>query len=196
MRQAMYHFLGSAVLLCILPTQLLAAPEPSQVPVRALSAEVAQAAKGTPAYVHTPFGTGNGFYVEATGMVMVARHAVLTPSGEIADAIDAGLPQLPLHNILEERLVAVAQDPVHDLILLRLAKSVTPASLSASTAVSPCEPAQSSVAAAERAKRRARRARQQEAQDAAGEQSASTTTVQSPAKARLHVVYDGPATQP
>ncbi len=92
----------------------------SQVPVRALSIELAEAQKGTPAYIHTPFGTGNGFYLHEKGIVVTALHTVLTPSGDVAEAIDAGIRLGPLDNISEQRLAVVAQDPVHDLMLLRL----------------------------------------------------------------------------
>ena len=98
-------------------TQTAARPS---IPTRSLLPEMDRAAEGTHAFIHTDFGTGSGFLLRAEQEVLVARHTVLTPEGEIANTIGVGILQPPLNNVMELHAMAIAQDPVHDLVLLRI----------------------------------------------------------------------------
>lgn len=91
-----------------------------QVPVRALLAEQVDAGQGEAAIVHTHYGTGYGFFLTGKAEVLVARHSVLTPQRTIAAEIDVKYPQRPFNNFVESRSVPIAQDVVHDLVLLHV----------------------------------------------------------------------------
>ncbi len=91
-----------------------------QVPVRALLAEQVDAGQGEAAIVHTHYGTGYGFFLTGKAEVLVARHSVLTPQRTIANEIDVKYPQRPFNNFVESRSVPIAQDIVHDLVLLHV----------------------------------------------------------------------------
>jgi hypothetical protein len=113
----MRQFLPFALLLCSLPVGAEIAS--AQVPIRPLLSELAQAKEGTAATIHTHFSIGAGLFLGSDKLV-AARHNVLTPGGKIADEIGVGFAQLPLNNIVESRSTAIAQDPNHDLVLLRI----------------------------------------------------------------------------
>ncbi len=74
---------------------------------------------GASATVHTSFALGNGVFLDQD-TVLAARHVVLTPGGLIDDRVGVGFTLPPINNIMETESVAVAQDPEHDLVLLRL----------------------------------------------------------------------------
>ncbi len=116
-----------------------------QVPVRGLLAEQADAGQGAAAIVHTHYGTAYGFFLTNQSEVLVSRHSVLTPQRMIADEIGVKYPQRPFNNFIESRSIPIAQDIVHDLVLLRIAnvedaapETVTPVQVPA--AIPPCAP--------------------------------------------------------
>ena len=106
-------------MLAVMPT--LPQGRAQQVPVRVLLAEQADAGQGEAAIVHTHYGTGYGFFLTDKAEVLVARHSVLTPQRTIADEIDVRYPQRPFNNFIQSRSVPIAQDVVHDLVLLQIA---------------------------------------------------------------------------
>lgn len=113
------------------------------VPLRPLASEVARATEGAAAYIHTGFATGTGLLLPNGVEVVAARHTVLTPGGEIASQIGVGVPQAPLNNIVECNSVAEAQDPVRDLVLLRItseAGAVSDPSSPEKAGAAPCLP--------------------------------------------------------
>ena len=190
-------FLYVAVLLCALPVCAQSGPVSPQVPTRSLLSEMDQAEQGTEAYIHTQFATGTGFLLHDQGEIVAARHNVLTPAGEIAPEIGVGVPEPPLNNIMEARSVAVAQDPVHDLVLLRITGQgvlAAPAfgmhgaasSRREAVAIPPCEPlplAQEAQPHQTPHVRHARRTRRT---------SPVQSTASSRTRARLRIVWDGP----
>ncbi len=102
------------------------------------------ATDGAAAYIHTGFATGTGLLLPNGAEVVAARHTVLTPGGEIAPQIGVGVPQAPLNNIVECNSVAEAQDPVRDLVLLRItseAGTVADPSSPEKADAAPCLPA-------------------------------------------------------
>ncbi len=108
------HFL---ILLLFLSASLAA----QELPSRSLLPELATAEQGgVSASVHTPYALTNGLLV-ARGMVVSARHSVMKPGGGgLAEEIGVGYARPPLDNVTESRSAAIAEDPAHDLILLRL----------------------------------------------------------------------------
>ncbi len=105
-------------MLAVMPT--LPQGRAQQVPVRVLLAEQADAGQGEAAIVHTHYGTGYGFFLTDKAEVLVARHSVLTPQRTIADEIDVRYPQRPFNNFIQSRSIPIAQDVVHDLVLLQI----------------------------------------------------------------------------
>ena len=126
-------FLISGLLLCSAVGWAQAVPSRSLLGEMTLSEQ-----KGMPASVHTNFAIGNGLFVDAD-KVIVARHTVLTPDGEIAGDIGVGSSRPPLNNVMESRSVAIAQDPAHDLALLQLLDDELPAANTKAAAVSPAQ---------------------------------------------------------
>ncbi len=108
-----------------------ATPPPSEptIPVRSLAGELAGVDEGTAVYIHTYYATGVGVLLSSRDWVVTARHTVLTPSGSFADEIAVGIAQMPLHNIVEVHVVAAAQDPSQDLVLLRPVQGVFPSAV-------------------------------------------------------------------
>ncbi len=113
-------------LLLGLPLRAVPSQTEPTVPVRSLAVELAGVEEGTPAYIHTHYGTGIGVLLPSRKEVVTARHNVLTPSGSVAEEIAVGIAQMPLHNVVEVRVVAVAQDPEKDLVLLRPVQGLFP----------------------------------------------------------------------
>ncbi len=114
-------------LLLSLAPRAAALPQPEPpVPMRSLAAELAQVEQGTAVYIHTHYGTGMGVLLSSQEGVVTARHNILTPSGSFADDIAVGIAQMPLHNIIEVRVLAAAQDPTQDLVLLRPVQGLFP----------------------------------------------------------------------
>ncbi len=127
-----------ALIPLVLPWALLGAQE---LPSRSLLPELAVAEQGgVSASVHTPYALTNGLLV-ARGMVVSARHSVMKPGGGgLAEEIGVGYARPPLDNVTESRSAAIAEDPGHDLILLRLLdEPPTPAAIPAKLA--PCRTA-------------------------------------------------------
>ncbi len=189
-------------MLCALQTGAQSLPGVQDVPTRSLQAEMARVGQGSAAYIHTQFATGTGLVLR--GEVMTARHNVLTPDGQIAAEIGVGVPVPPLNNITETRSVAIAQDPVHDLVLLRITgEAALPgpsqpvgaeAAKSELPAIAPCEPGPLSAEATPARTVRARHAVRRRRASAAHLRSAALARPQSGAKApaRLRIVLDGP----
>ena len=211
-------FFPAVVLLGSLPVCAQTAPNPAAVPTRPLLEEMTRAESGSSAYIHTHYGTGTGLLLQTEGEVVTARHNVLTPDGRIAAEIGVGVPEPPLNNIMEARSVAVAQDPVHDLVLLRITGEAARAATarregkgSAMTAVAPCEPGPPAQETHTDRHARTRHAEPQRRVAAApyraisavrsestGSSVSKIALVRTRASARppvrLHVVWDGPLT--
>ena len=200
------------VLLGSLPVCAQTAPNLATVPTRPLLEEMTRAESGSSAYIHTHYGTGTGLLLQTEGEVVTARHNVLTPDGRIAAEIGVGVPEPPLNNIMEARSVAVAQDPVHDLVLLRITGEAARAATtrregkgSAMTAVAPCEPlppAQDTHTDRHARTRHTEPLRRVAAVPyraiSSGSSGSNISLVRTRASARppvrLHVVWDGPLT--
>ncbi len=92
-----------------------------ELPSRSLLPELAAAEQaGVAASVHTQYALASGLLV-GRDMVLAARHSVMKPgAGGFAEEIGVGYARPPLDNIMESRSVTVAEDPAHDLILLKL----------------------------------------------------------------------------
>ncbi len=96
-------------------------PGGAVVPVQSLAQVMTEATtEGTNAFVHTHYGTTSGLLLLSGDRVLAARHAVLTPSGDLADEITVGIPQMPLNNVVQVHATPVAQDKTRDLVLLSL----------------------------------------------------------------------------
>ncbi len=199
-------FFPALVLLGSLPVCAQTAPNPATVPTRPLLEEMTRAEAGSSAYIHTHYGTGTGLLLQTEGEVVTARHNVLTPDGRIAAEIGVGVPEPPLNNIMEARSVAVAQDPVHDLVLLRITGEAARAATtrregkgSAMTAVAPCEPrppAQDTHTDRHARTRHAEPLRRVAAVPYRSVSNISLVRTRASARppVRLHVVWDGPLT--
>ena len=114
----------------------------SLVPYQSLLPEKAQAQGGAPVTVHTNFGAGPGSFLH-NGEVVAARHAILTPEGYMASEVRVGFAQPPLNKVVQNASVPIAQDTVHDLVLLRLTEGTAPVQPSLpmmASAVTPPEP--------------------------------------------------------
>ena len=218
MTSARRLFFPAVVLLSSLPVYAQTAANSAAVPTRSLLDEMTQAESGSSAYIHTHYGTGTGLLLDSEGEVVTARHNVLTPDGRIAAEIGVGVPEPPLNNIMEARSVAVAQDPVHDLVLLRITGEAARAATarregkgSAIAAVAPCEPGPPAHEAHTDRHARTRHAEPQRRVAAApyrairsvrstrsGSSVSNIALVRTRASARapvrLHVVWDGPLT--
>ncbi len=164
-----------------------------EAPSRSLLNEMKLAEQADlPASVHTQFAIGNGLFLD-TDKVVVARHTVLTPEGQIAKDIGVGSSRPPLHNIMESRSVAIAQDPEHDLALLELlddddaAGSVQPAALSAGSPPAHC-------GAAHAHRRHRHHARKEARSNPAAASGAQLLQTRGSGRApvRLRIVWDGP----
>ena len=183
------------LLLCVvLPAvPLHAAQLPDTVPARSLAAEYGSMDGGKPAFVHTPYATETGFLLAGMKEVLIARHNVLTPSGELAASLSVGVAEPPLGNLVEVNAVPVAQDLARDLVLLRLAPG-EPSSPSADPvlkllehAALPCDAAAAAQPAPRRAAVRAHRRVRRE------RRPSELPTVAQTGGASLRVVWDGPA---
>ena len=87
---------------------------------RSLLSAIDQAQFGAAAQVHTSFAVGSGLVLPATHEVLAHLHVVLTPEKTIADPISVNLSLSPRSTQRNLRAYAVAQDPRHDLVLLRV----------------------------------------------------------------------------
>ncbi len=195
-------FLPALILLCALSGGAQSITGSQEVPIRSLQAEMARAEQGSAAYIHTQFATGTGLVLR--GEVVTARHNVLTPGGEIAAEIGVGVPEPPLNNIIETLSVAIAQDPVHDLVLLRITGEATlPAAArpeaaesarSELPAIAPCQPIPLPAEVSQTRAVRVRHAGRKRSMAAVHLRSASLSRPQTSARphAQLHIVWDGP----
>lgn len=105
----------------LIPLAFFTALQAQEIPSRSLLPELAAAEQGgLAASVHTQYALANGLFV-ARGVVLAARHSVMKPgNGALAEEIGVGYTRPPLDNVTESRSVTVAEDPAHDLVLLRL----------------------------------------------------------------------------
>jgi hypothetical protein len=92
------------------------------LPTRSLLSEIDQAKFGAAAQVHTPAGEGSGLVLPAEHEVLAHLHAVLGPDKQIASPIFVDLSLSPGHPRNHLQAYAVAQDPTHDLVLLKVGR--------------------------------------------------------------------------
>ena len=216
-RTALLTGLAVSLTVGLLPSLAVRAALPQSgpaVPVRSLAGELAGADEDTAVYIHTYYATGVGVLLSSRDGVVTARHNVLTPSGSFADEIAVGIAQMPLHNIVEVRVAAAAQDPAQDLVLLRPVQGAfpaatqqassphTPAECALPGAAAPCPPPSDSapnkrdstprkeiqVKAGMVRTRQTKRARPHPAPRAAEEQTRAGVAQ----PVAIHVVRDGP----
>jgi hypothetical protein len=172
---------------------VLAAHAASPTPRRDLAPEAAELALGTAAYVHTDYSAGAGMLLPDGTEVLVARHIVLAPDGSVAQQIGVGLPRLPLNNIVEVATTVEAQDPLLDLVLLRVAVTAELGAPQRGSIKPPCGNPVAAVAAS----LRSRYVKRRRAVRRAGVRNPNRTGAkQTPVvEARLRIVVDGPRTR-
>jgi hypothetical protein len=154
---------------------------------RSLLPEIDEAKFGAAAQVRTRFGKGPGLVLPEEHEVLAHLHVVLSPKKKIADAISVNLSVLSNRPKDELHAYVVAQDPTHDLVLLKV--GTAPASQASPQA----EPsARHKAPHAEHKSHSGReRRRRSSRQDPAGTVNPAAT--KKPAsRVKTHVVYDGP----
>jgi hypothetical protein len=158
--------------------------------IRSLLPEIDEAKFGAAAQVRTQFGKGSGLVLPEEHEVLAHLHVVLTPKKKIAEHIFVNLSASPARAHEERHAYVIAQDPTHDLVLLKV--GTAPASSQSAPQAKPStrQKAPSHDARHHRARRRRRRRRLSRA-DAAGTTNPATTK-KSDFKIKTHVVYDGP----
>jgi hypothetical protein len=151
----------------------------SRVETRSLLPEIDQAKFGAAALVRTPFGTSSGLVLPASHEVLAHLHIVLTPAKTVTDTIFVNLTSSPRHTERGLRGYAVAQDPTHDLVLLK---------------VEDAPPSIAPPSSRDRDPQRIR-FRRRPAAHATGEDAQNLEVKQKPPdKGKIRIVYDGPDT--
>ncbi len=170
---------------------MTAANAESATPKRDLTAESEEVALGTAAYVHTDYSAGAGMLLPGGTEVLVARHIVLAPDGTVAAQIGVGLPRAPLNNIVEVPTTIEAQDPLLDLVLLRVASGGDVSAGLRGSLAQPCGDAAVVAVPPRRLRRVKRRYTATRRVDAPASRPVGLTQTP-PAEARLRIVVDGP----
>jgi S1-C subfamily serine protease len=92
------------------------------VPTRSLLPEIDHAKFGAAAQVHAPAGEGSGLVLPAKHEVLAHLHVVLGADEQISGPIFVDLSLSPEHSRKHLQAYAIAQDPTHDLVLLKVGR--------------------------------------------------------------------------
>ena len=156
---------------------------------RSLLPEIDEAKFGAAAQVRTRFGRGSGLVLPAEHEVLAHLHVVLTQKKKIADPIFVNLSGSSNRTKDELHAYVVAQDPTHDLVLLKI--GTAPVSSRPDPQGGPSAKQKAPQEEHHRPAHPARRRRSSRADPSGSPHNASTKKKTHSVK--THVVYDGPA---